>query len=179
MRGILPDDGLELLPRGTLVARPGLPAGTSLRFFLAFGFFGAEALIPLGLTTLLQVPPSQVGFALSAAALTWVGASWLQAHADTRDGGAGRERRVRVGLALLAVGILGACGAVLWSPSPVIVTTVAWAVSGLGIGVALNLPTPGASLEPWAAGRINVRSVSVGTATASRIGPGLSGGVNM
>ena len=77
---------VKLLPRGTLVAQPGLPAGTSLRFFLACGFFGAEALIPLGLTAVRQVPPSQVGYALSAAALSWVGASWVQARADARDG---------------------------------------------------------------------------------------------
>jgi hypothetical protein len=36
---------VELLPRGTFAIRPGLPAGTILRFFLAFGFFGGEALI--------------------------------------------------------------------------------------------------------------------------------------
>jgi MFS family permease len=123
---------LELLPRGTFVARPGLPAGAALRFFLAFGFFGGEALIPLGLTALREVPPSQVGFALSGAALSWVGASWLQARADTRDGGAGREGRVRFGLALLPVGILGACGAVLWAASPV--RRPPW--HGLSVGLA-------------------------------------------
>ncbi|MBI4500325.1 MAG: hypothetical protein HY700_04110 [Gemmatimonadetes bacterium] len=49
----------------------------------------------------------------------------------------------------------------------------------IGLGFALNVPTPGASLEPWVAGRLNLRSVSVGTSSASRIGPGISGGLSM
>jgi MFS family permease len=167
---------LRLLPRGTLVARPGLPAGTSLRFFLALGFFGGEALIPLGLTALRQAPPSQVGFALSAAALSWVGASWLQARADTRDGGAGRERRVRFGLALLAVGILGACFAVLWSAWPVVVTTVAWAVSGLGIGVAYPASTVLAlnAADALRSGEASA-SLQVAETLGTAVGTGISG----
>jgi MFS family permease len=167
---------LELLPRGTLIAQPGLPAGASLRFFLAFGFFGGEALIPLGLTALRQVPPSQVGFALSAAALAWVGASWLQARADTRDGGAGRERRVRFGLGLLAVGILGACGAVLWSASAVLLTTVAWAVSGLGIGVAYPASTVLAlnAADAHRSGEASA-SLQVSETLGTAVGTGISG----
>ena len=96
-----------LMPHGTLVGCPGLACGTTLRGLLAFGFFGCEALIPLGLTTVRQPPPSEVGFALSAAAVTWVAASWLQERADAAGGGRGRTRRVRLGLGLLAVGIRG------------------------------------------------------------------------
>ena len=132
---------VELLPQGAFAIRPGLPAGTSLRFLLAFGFFGGEALIPLGLTMLRQVTPSAVGFALSLAAVSWVGASWLQARADTRDGGAHRARRVRLGLGLLTLGLLGACGAIVWSASPAVATALAWGVTGLGIGVAYPAST--------------------------------------
>jgi MFS family permease len=65
----------------------------------------------------------------------------LQERADTHDGGAGRRLRVRFGLGLLPFGILGACGAILWSPSPAIATALAWGVSGLGIGVAYPAST--------------------------------------
>jgi MFS family permease len=132
---------VDLLPSGTFTIRPGLPAGTIVRFLLAFGFFGVEALIPLGLTTQRQLTPSMVGVALSLAALSWVGASWLQARADARDAGAGRGWRVRFGLALLMTGILGACGAIIWSPWPAATTALAWAVSGLGIGIAYPAST--------------------------------------
>ncbi|HYW87214.1 MAG TPA: MFS transporter, partial [Chloroflexota bacterium] len=93
---------LELLPRQTLVLGPGLPSGTALRFLLAFGFFGAEALIPLGLTMLRAVPPTVVGVALSVAAVAWISASWLQERVDTHDRGVGRSARVYFGLAVLA-----------------------------------------------------------------------------
>jgi hypothetical protein len=118
-----------------------LPAGTALRFLLAFSFFGGEALIPLGLTMVRQVPPSVVGIALSAAAVAWIGASWLQERADRGDGGAARQERVYVGLGLLAAGVLGACVAVVWSPWPAPVTAVAWGVSGFGMGVAYPAST--------------------------------------
>jgi MFS family permease len=132
---------VELLPMGTFAIRPGLPAGTMLRFFLAFGFFGGEALIPLGLTMLRQVPPTGVGIALSVAAVAWIGASWLHERVDTRDRGAGRHLRVYFGLGLLGVGILATCGAILWSPWPAILTALAWGVSGFGIGVAYPAST--------------------------------------
>src|SRR5262249_42705762 len=48
----------RLLPRGTFSGGTGLPASIALRGLLAFGFFGAEALIPLGLSTERGVPPS-------------------------------------------------------------------------------------------------------------------------
>lgn len=53
----------------------------------------------------------------------------------------------------------------------------------LGLGIALNLPTPGASLEPWAAGRVQLNSVTSGSAGTSvsqtRTGFGVSGGINV
>jgi len=39
------------------------------------------------------------------------------------------------------VGILAACGAILWSPWPSILTAVAWGISGFGIGVAYPAST--------------------------------------
>jgi MFS family permease len=112
-----------------------------LRFLLAFGFFGGEALIPLGLTMLREVPPTVVGIALSIAALAWIGASWLQERVDTYDRGVGRRMRVYVGLGVLVVGILGAGAAILWSPSPALVAALAWGVSGFGIGIAYPAST--------------------------------------
>jgi len=53
----------------------------------------------------------------------------------------------------------------------------------IGLGFALNIPTPGISLEPWAAARLQVNSISSGGGTSSvsqtRIGYGLSGGLNL
>ena len=41
-----------LLPAGTFLARPGLPAGLAARAALAFSYFGTEAFVPLGATVL-------------------------------------------------------------------------------------------------------------------------------
>ncbi|HLQ23933.1 MAG TPA: hypothetical protein VK132_12045 [Gemmatimonadales bacterium] len=49
----------------------------------------------------------------------------------------------------------------------------------LGVGVAVNVPTPGASIEPWAAARVHINSVTAGTASNTQTGYGLSGGVNL
>ena len=49
----------------------------------------------------------------------------------------------------------------------------------IGLGFAINVPTPGASFEPWAAGRVHMNSVTVGTASGTQVGYGVSGGVNL
>jgi MFS family permease len=82
-----------------------------------------------------------VGIALSVAALAWIAASWLQERIDAYDHGVGRRVRVYVGRGVLAVGILAAGGAILWSSSPALVTAVAWGISGFGIGVAYPAST--------------------------------------
>jgi hypothetical protein len=53
----------------------------------------------------------------------------------------------------------------------------------IGLGVAINIPTPGASLEPWVAGRVQLNSSSTGgggtSLSQTRTGIGVSGGLNM
>ena len=61
-----------LLPPRTFLLGVGLPSVIALRGLLAFGFFGTEALIPLGLSIQRDVSPSLVGLALTAGALAWV-----------------------------------------------------------------------------------------------------------
>lgn len=54
----------------------------------------------------------------------------------------------------------------------------------IGVGVALNVPTPGASIEPWLAGRVHLNSVSSGTVaggsiSGTQLGYGASGGLSV
>jgi len=53
----------------------------------------------------------------------------------------------------------------------------------IGVGVALNVPTPGASIAPWVAARVHVNSVStgggIGTLSQTQVGYGASGGLNI
>jgi hypothetical protein len=133
-----------LLPQGTFTGRTGLPAAVAVRGLIAVGFFGSEALIPLGLSTQRGLPPSLVGLALTAGALAWVAGSWIQDRAELLSGGSVPQRALRVGFGLLLIaGGIAVVGAVILSPSlPVELVVVAWGVSGLGMGLAY----PGSTL---------------------------------
>lgn len=67
-----------LLPRGTLLARRGLPSVILLRGLAASAFFGAEVYLPYLLIDHYRFSPSLAGLALTLGALAWAGASWLQ-----------------------------------------------------------------------------------------------------
>jgi len=83
---------------------------------------------------------------------------------------------VRLGLAMLAIGILGAGVAVLSSASPVLPTTIAWAVSGLGIGVAYPASTVLAlnAADPQRSGEASA-SLQVAETLGTAVGTGISG----
>jgi MFS family permease len=126
----------RIMPPGTLRARPGLPAGIAVNGLLNFGYFGAEAFVPLGLTTLRGASATRAGVVLTAATLTWTAGSWLQARLDARDGGSGRRWRVRSGAALVAAGITVTAVAVVSEVIPAVVAAGGWAIAGLGMGLA-------------------------------------------
>jgi predicted MFS family arabinose efflux permease len=122
----------RLVPEGTLTARPGLPATILSRGALTFSFFGAEAYLPLTLTSVRGFSATAAGIALTTATLTWTGASWIQSHYIGRWG---PRRLIVTGLALVTVGIAG-LATLLADGVPVVVAYVAWAVGGGGIGLA-------------------------------------------
>jgi MFS family permease len=134
---------VRLLPRGAIVGRSGLPAAVALRGLLACGFFGAEALIPLGLATDRGVPPSLVGLSLTAGALAWVAGSWGQDRAETAAAGSVAQRALRAaGGLLFIVGGIGGAAAVIVNPTlPLELVVAAWAIAGLGMGVAYPAAT--------------------------------------
>jgi MFS family permease len=126
----------RLMPAGTFVARPGLPACLAVRGLLTYAFFGAQAFLPLGLTDLRGLSLTQAGIALTVAALAWTGGSWLQARLDGRDGGSGRPARVAAGFGVVLAGGALAALALLVAELPVWVATLGWGVAGVGIGIA-------------------------------------------
>jgi MFS family permease len=131
-----------LMPAGTLRAARGLPSGIVVRGLLAVAFLGCDAFMPLALTELRGFSSAQAGLVISAASLSWSLGSFLQAHLDRRDAGAGRPRRLLAGLAVLLAGI-GATGAgVLGDGVPIAVAIAGWAVAGFGIGI--GYPSVGA-----------------------------------
>jgi len=132
----------SLLPAGTLRAARGLPSGIAVRGLLAIAFLGCDAFMPLALTELQGFSVSQAGLVISAASLSWSLGSFLQAHLDRRDGGAGRPRRLLAGLAVLLTGIATTAAGVLSDAVPVGFAIAGWTVAGMGIGI--GYPSVGA-----------------------------------
>ncbi len=126
---------LSLLPRGTLLARRGLPAGIAARGLLAFGYFGTEAFVPLGASELRGATPTQAGLALTAGSLGWLFASWLQDRQEARSGPEGRARRVQGGFVMVVVGIALIAAGLLTS-LPLALTAVGCVIAGAGVGAA-------------------------------------------
>lgn len=163
---------LRLLPAGTLRARPGLPAAIAVLALVNFGFFAVEAFLPLALTEVRGASTGLVAASLTAGTLAWTAGSWLQARAAGRMP---RRRLLRGGLGLLLVGV-AAASAVLSPALPVALAVLAWAVAGLGIGVAYPVTTL-AILEAAPAGREGEVSATmqIASALAIALGTGIGG----
>lgn len=122
----------RLLPPGTLRLAPGLPAAVGLQGLLNMAFFGVDAFVPLALSTVRGQSAAFTGLALTAGTLAWSAGAWLQTVWVSR---VRRELVAGGGLALLALGIAGVI-AVVSPAAPVLLGPAAWAVAGLGIGLA-------------------------------------------
>jgi MFS family permease len=100
-------------------------------------FFGAEAFLPLSLTTLHHRSLAKAGAALTVASVTWAGGTWVQAH--TQDS-LGPRTLSAAGLGLVALGVSGVA-ALNWPVTPWWVAFFAWAVAGAGMGLAYTTTT--------------------------------------
>jgi MFS family permease len=124
----------RLLPTGSVSAQPGIPAAVALRACTTFAFFGAEAFLPLGLTSVRHLSNTAAGACLTSAALTWTAGAWLQVRLAKHWS---RALLLRSGLFIVLVGIAGIAAGLI-DGMPLAVVIVAWGVSGLGMGITFN-----------------------------------------
>lgn len=161
----------HLLPDGALRLRRGAAAVPLVVFATTFAFFGAEAYIPLAITDIRGGTLADGALALSASTITWTTGSWLQARLVARGW---RRGLVLVGTLLIALGIL-VTALVLLPGTPLVVAAVAWAIAGLGMGLAyttLSLQTL-ESAEPGREGSASAAlqlTFTLGTAFGTGIG---------
>ncbi len=114
-----------------------MPTAVVLKGLLTFAFFGTDAYISLAVTSVRGRSVTLAGLALTAATLTWTAGAWLHAHRTTRTS---PQRLISAGLTLIAVGIaLMASG--LSRSVPLAMLVIAWAVAGLGMGIAYQSVT--------------------------------------
>ena len=120
-----------LVPRGMLTARRGLPTVVLTRGLVAASFFGAEVYVPYLLIERYDFSPEYAGLALTGAALSWAGASWLQGRLGNR---LADVKAMRIGSTLVFISVLTALATALAGLSPVVVI-VGWVAGGAGMGL--------------------------------------------
>ncbi len=126
---------VHLLPQGTLVAAPGLPAVMALRGLIASAFATAEVFIPLALIRQQGRSLTQAGLVLSAGAVLWSCGSAVQSRiSETKH----RRRALQGGLSVVAVGIALVAGHLLTGHSAWWVAA-GWALAGFGIGLSFPM----------------------------------------
>ena len=133
-----------LLPSGTLVAAPGLPAVIALRGLIASAFATAEVFIPLALVREQGWSLTQAGLVLGAGAVLWSFGSALQSRIrHAKD----RRRALQAGLSVVTVGIAIVAGQLFMGHSLAglsagwVAGWVAggWALAGFGIGLSFPM----------------------------------------
>jgi MFS family permease len=124
----------QLLPKGTLRARPGQPAAIAAMSLLTFSFFGSEAFVPLALSHVRGMPIAWSGVPLTAASLTWTAGAWLPVRYAGRIL---RRTLVLSGLAVLSIGLAGTA-LVLWPSLPAETIILSWSIAGFGMGIAFT-----------------------------------------
>ncbi|HEX2142589.1 MAG TPA: MFS transporter, partial [Candidatus Limnocylindria bacterium] len=164
----------RLLPPGTLSAREGRPAAVAVLALINVAFFGVEVFVPLAVSSVRGAGTLVGGLALTAAAVTWAAGSWIQARVAVHGS---RRALVVTGLSLIVAGI-GLATSVLVSGVPVWMAGVAWAVAGLGMGLAFSTATLSA-IEGAPAGAEGSTSGAVQLANilGVAVGTGVSGAV--
>lgn len=120
----------SLVPRGTLLARRGLPSVVLTRGALSGGFFAAEAYLPFVLQERWGWSPAAAGGGLAAAGLSWALASQAQAKLGAR---LSDTAAMRWGAATLAVSAVGLWATVAFHP-PAGLLVAAYGVGAAGMG---------------------------------------------
>jgi MFS family permease len=120
-----------LVPRGTLMARRGLPSVILTRGLASAAFFGTEVYLPYLLVERYVFSPTFAGLTLTAGALAWAAASGVQGKLGPRlmD-----RRAVRIGAGMvLGAVVLALVATVLGWPAAVPIA--GWVFAGGGMGL--------------------------------------------
>jgi MFS family permease len=120
----------RITPRGTLVARRGLPAASAAAFLASAAFFAIDGFVTLMLTQVRGLSVGVAGIVLTCSAIAWAAGSWLQSRVAGR---LGTRWLTTVGSLLIASG--GAVLAVGLLDVPLVVPYVGWAIGSVGMGI--------------------------------------------
>lgn len=162
-----------LLPVGTLWAARGLPAAVAITGLLHMAFYGVDAFVPLALTAIRGQSPLIAGIAVTSGSLCWTLGVWLQVRRTAQR----RRMIVCSGLCLLALGIIGLAGVLLF-PIPVLFGVLVWGIAGLGAGLADAANTlAGLGAAPAGAEGTSTASLQLANVLGIALGTGIGGGI--
>jgi hypothetical protein len=123
---------------------------------------------------------------MTAGSLSWSAGAFLAARLDERDRAAGRARRLRVGMLLLASGVAVAAVGIIDAGLPLVVAGAGWCLAGGGIGASYATVAAAAFRRTphGAEGRVSAAlqlsetlAISVTTGTlGALVGAGVTGG---
>lgn len=122
---------LRITPRGTLLARPGLPAAAAAAFLASCAFLAVDGFLTLMLTNVRGLTIGQAGLIISAASVSWAAGSWYESRAVGRRGA---RWLATTGALLIAAGTVLVAGGLL-RDIPVVLPYIGWGVGGLGMGM--------------------------------------------
>jgi len=161
----------HLLPAGTLALARGLPAVVGFRGLASGSFFGAEAFLPLALSTVHGYSPVQAGVPLTVGALGWSAGSWWQG----RHRGVARSSLVRVGFGFICCG-LAALSLLAVPGLPGWVALPGWTLAGAGMGLAMPaISVLLLELSPNAEQGRNAAALQVSDVLGGVLGVGVAG----
>lgn len=120
-----------LLPRRALRAARGLPSVILMRGLIAGALFGAEIYVPYLLIADYGFSPTWAGSGLTAAALLWAAAAYVQGRFGDR---LGNLRITLIGSALLLTALVVAA-LTAWAHLTPAVLVAGWALAGAGMGL--------------------------------------------
>jgi MFS family permease len=162
----------SILPKGSLTARPGLPATVAAAFLLSFVFFGVDGFVPLLVQRVRGQSVAIAGVVVTVSAVAWSAGTWWQARAVA-------SRSPSRLIAVAAVLILAGAGGVwltLIPTVPLAVAFLAWTVGGFGMGI--GFPTiPLVAMDRAEPGRETsvVAGAALSDTLGAALGPGLGG----
>ncbi|MCZ2403136.1 MFS transporter [Paenarthrobacter sp. Z7-10] len=120
----------KLLPRGTWLARRGLPAVVLMRALIGTAFTLGDVYLPLLMIQQRAMPAWLAGLSLTVGGITWFAGSWLAGRGVMTP-----RLRLQLGAVALLLGVLVSALVVL-PAVPVWVAWLGWCFSGLGIGIS-------------------------------------------
>jgi MFS family permease len=122
----------NLLPAGTLTAKPGLPTVVASRALIGGAFAGLEVYLPLTMSAVHGYSPALAGLPLTISALGWSTASAVQGRFLDWS----REASLRLGFVLVAVSlVIFAFVSQPWFPGWM--AFAGCAIGGAGMGIAI------------------------------------------